>query len=150
MGTKISALPAAASALGTDQHPVNQGGVTRRETNAQVLAYIHADPVVVTRIAPTIFGQQYNNPDPRPMIVVIELSIAYDHLNPGVYQIDIFTDATTPTPLSTFAFQGGAIDDQSIFGAITIVVGQGGWFRIDNVVDPGGGNSLVSIFKFLI
>jgi len=37
---KISGLPAAASASGTDQHEVNQGGVSKRLTNAQILAYI--------------------------------------------------------------------------------------------------------------
>lgn len=40
MDQKISTLPAAASAVGTDQHEVNQGGVSRRLTNAQIATYI--------------------------------------------------------------------------------------------------------------
>jgi hypothetical protein len=34
--TKVSALPAVTSAALTDEFPVNQGGVSRKETNAQV------------------------------------------------------------------------------------------------------------------
>lgn len=37
---KISELVAAASAIGTDQHEVNQGGVSKRLTNAQIATYI--------------------------------------------------------------------------------------------------------------
>jgi hypothetical protein len=40
MSVKISALPAAAAAAGTDQHPVNQGGTTKRLTNAQIATFI--------------------------------------------------------------------------------------------------------------
>lgn len=37
---KISGLPAAASAAASDQHEVNQGGVSKRLTNAQIAVYV--------------------------------------------------------------------------------------------------------------
>jgi len=40
MSQKISALPAAASAIISDQHEVNQGGISKRLTNAQIATFI--------------------------------------------------------------------------------------------------------------
>lgn len=37
---KISTLPAAGAAVGTDQHEINQGGVSKRLTNAQIATLI--------------------------------------------------------------------------------------------------------------
>lgn len=41
---KISTLPAAASAINTDQHEVNQGGVSKRLTTQQVVDLIAGNP----------------------------------------------------------------------------------------------------------
>jgi hypothetical protein len=38
MTSKISALPAVSTPAETDQHEVNQGGVSKRETNTQILS----------------------------------------------------------------------------------------------------------------
>lgn len=42
MSTKISALPAASAAAGTETLPVVQGGATKKMTLAQVLTYVQA------------------------------------------------------------------------------------------------------------
>lgn len=54
---KISALPAAGSALGTDEYPVNQGGTTKKVTAAQIAAYINAGTVTSVGLSlPGIFS----------------------------------------------------------------------------------------------
>lgn len=40
MSTKVSAIPAASAATGTEAFPVVQGGASRKMTLAQVLTYI--------------------------------------------------------------------------------------------------------------
>lgn len=43
MTKKISELPAAGSAVGTDEFEVNQGGVSKKETNSQMMAFYKAN-----------------------------------------------------------------------------------------------------------
>ncbi len=50
---KISGLPAAGSALGTDEYPVNQGGTTKKVTAVQIAAYINAANTALSNLAST-------------------------------------------------------------------------------------------------
>ncbi len=63
--TKISALPAASAALGTDELPINEAGASKKLTVAQILAYVLAagvqpldsDLTAIAALSTTAYGR---------------------------------------------------------------------------------------------
>jgi hypothetical protein len=147
---KISALPAAASALATDQHPVNQGGTTKRLTNTQISDFIKAVAPAISLNAGVAFGVQQNNASTRTMVVIVTINMAYDHTSPGNHQVTIVTNATTPNPMAFVALSGGVNEDISSGYCMMAIVAPGGFYRIDDAQDPDGGNSINSVWEILL
>lgn len=143
MSVKISGLPAAASALLTDEYEVNQGGTSKKVTSSQQKAIAPA----IVQNGGVAFGVQQNNTTNRTLLVIINLAIAYDHLNPGNYQMDVMTNATTPGSMADYTLNYGAVNDINVTSMVCVLVAAGGWYKIINTNDPGGGNSINAVWE---
>ena len=139
---KISGLPAAASVASTDQFETNQSGTSRRATASQISDFVKTVAPAFSTAVPA-FGVQQNNATGKVLIVAVMIALVGDHLSPGNQEVQAFTNQGGVTPVVDILISQDGTTDFRTLQTVTIVVPPGGWYRVDNIQDPGVGNAIL-------
>lgn len=146
---RIIDLVATGSVATADLFEIDTGAASLKATGAQVATMVKSVAPAISQNAGVAFGVQQNNVSGKTLIVVVSLNIAWDSVSPGIYRIDVLTNASNPSAMGTFStdFTGIIGTSPVINTVITVPVAPGGWYKIVNTSDPGGGNTIASVWE---
>src|SRR5882672_2522799 len=126
---RIIDLVAAGSVATTDLFEIDTGAASLKATGSQVATMVKSVAPAISQNAGVAFGVQQNNASSRTMLAIITILLSFDHLNPGIQQVDIITNASNPNPMATLEFvtSGAATLDTEVQLSSTVAVAPGGF-----------------------